>query len=61
MIFTAKEKREAIEREIAMRKRVYPRWVAAGRMTPAKAQHETEVMEEIAADLRRVEEKERLI
>lgn len=32
MIFTAAEKLKAVEREIAMRRRVYPRWIDNRRM-----------------------------
>lgn len=49
-IFTAADKLAAVRREIAMRRRVYPRWVEAGRMTQAKADEEIAVMEAIAAD-----------
>lgn len=49
--FTKEDKRKAIERELKMRKRVYPRWVAeGGRMTQAKADHEIAVMEAILRD-----------
>lgn len=41
-----------VEREIALRKRVYPRWVAAGRMTQDKADREIQTME---AALRRLQ------
>ena len=34
-------------RELLMRRRVYPRWVAAGRMTQAKADEEIAVMDGI--------------
>ena len=49
MITTA-QKRTAAEREVKMRRRVYPRWVAQGRMTQAEADHQIRVMEAIAAD-----------
>lgn len=35
---------EAVEREIAMRERVYPRWVQGGRLTEAKADQEIRLM-----------------
>lgn len=44
------QKRACIERELKMRRRVYPRWVEAGRMTQAKADEEVAVMEAILAD-----------
>ena len=61
MPYTAKEKREAAERELKMRQRVYPRWVADNRMTQAKADHETAVMAEIVEDYRKLEAGDRLI
>ena len=61
MIFTAEEKLKAVEREIAMRKRAYVRWVASGKMTQAKADVEIAVMTAIAEDYRVLAERERLI
>jgi hypothetical protein len=51
----------AVKREIAMRERTYPRWCAAGRMTQAKADHETNAMRAVLETLQGVEQKERLI
>lgn len=58
---TAREKREAVEREVGMRRRVYPRWVELRRMTQEKADREIAIMEAIAADYRKLEEGERLL
>ena len=44
------EKRRCLEREIAMRRRVYPRWVREGRMTQAEADREIDVMAAILRD-----------
>ena len=44
------DKLACIEREIKMRERVYPRWVADGRMTAEKAEHELAVMKEVWSD-----------
>jgi hypothetical protein len=33
-----------IEREIALRRRVYPRWIEQGRLKPDKAEREIECM-----------------
>ena len=41
-----------LEREIALRKRVYPRWVQAGRLSAAKAERQIEVMEQLAEYLK---------
>lgn len=42
----------AVEREIAMRRRVYPGWVAARKMTQTKADAEIRAMETVLATLR---------
>ena len=47
---TRQAKRECAERELRMRRRVYPRWVASGRMSQAQAAKEIATMEAIAAD-----------
>ncbi|TFL16400.1 hypothetical protein [Jannaschia formosa] len=48
--FTRRQKRDAILREIKMRKRVYPSQIRQERMTQEEADHEIDVMEAIAAD-----------
>lgn len=50
MTFTNKQKYECAERELNMRKRVYPRWVAQSKMTQASADKETQTMEAIMLD-----------
>ena len=42
---TLDEQIKCVGREIGMRKNVYPRWVANGKMTQAKADHEIAAME----------------
>lgn len=61
MTYSDTEKLAAIEREIKLRRRVYPRQVAAGNMTQALADAQIAVMEEIAADYRPKAEAERLL
>lgn len=51
-MITDREKAECAEREVKQRRRVYPRFVADGRMTQAFADRQTEVMEAIASDYR---------
>lgn len=41
-----------LEREIAMRTKVYPRWVESKKMTEAKANREIEVMKAAVESLR---------
>ena len=51
-----------VKREIAMRERVYPKWVVSGRMKPAKAAHELAVMGAVLARLEALQEpQERLL
>lgn len=52
MSYSDEEKLKCIEREIKMRRRVYPRWVEAGKMTALQADREISVMESIADDYR---------
>ena len=40
------------ERELEMRRKVYPRWVSAGKMKQAKADREIELMAAIVNELR---------
>lgn len=47
------DKLRCVEREIAFRKRVYPRQVKAGIMTQRSAEYEIRMMESIADDYRR--------
>lgn len=49
-MITTEDKRRCLKREIAMRKSVYPGWIASGRMTRAQADREIAVMEAILAD-----------
>ena len=42
---------DCVRREIALRERAYPRWIAAGKMTQAKAGREIELMRRVLATL----------
>lgn len=61
LTFTNDEKLACAEREVALRRRVYPNRVQTGRMSAAKALHEIECMKSIAADYRTQTQKERLL
>lgn len=50
MTYSQEQKRREAEREVAMRQRLYPRWVREGRMTQAEADRAIGVMQAIAAD-----------
>lgn len=61
MIYTAQQKREAIEREIKYRGRVFPRMVDAGKMTRETAAAQIAIFEAIREDYSKAEAMERLI
>lgn len=49
-MITRDDKIAALRREMALRERVYPKWIASGRMKQSKADHELAVMRAILAD-----------
>lgn len=57
----AATKLAAVEREIAYRRRVYPRLVAEGKMTQRLASLQIDTFVAIAADYRALAKKERLL
>lgn len=59
--YTAAEKLEELERELKMRRRVYPRWIAERRMTAALMNRRIGILEAIAADYREQAKAERLL
>lgn len=50
LTFTAADKLACAKRELAMRERVYPRWVKDQRMTQANSEKEIAIMRAIVAD-----------
>jgi hypothetical protein len=42
-----------VEREIALRRRVYPRWIESGRLTQSAADRQIAVMQAVLETLRR--------
>lgn len=48
--FSALDKMKEAEREVAMRRAVYPKWTASGRMKPAEAEMRIACMQSIAED-----------
>ncbi len=46
------EQVSCIEREIAMRERVYPRWVSIGKMTARKAEFEMDAIKAVLETLK---------
>lgn len=61
MTFTNQQKRIEAERELKQRRHVYPRLVEAGKLTRQKADQQTAIMEAIAEDYRRLEQKDQLL
>ena len=51
---TLEEQLGAARRELALRRSAYPKWVRDGRMTQARADHETQCMEAIVATLEKL-------
>jgi hypothetical protein len=60
MTITTADKAACARREAKMRARVYPRWVANGKMTQAQAERETAIMNAIAQDYETRAEAERM-
>jgi hypothetical protein len=60
-LYSAADLARCAEREVAMRRRVYPERVAIKRMSQALADREIAMMETIAAMLRKQAESERLL
>lgn len=57
-MITLRRMLEAAEREVSLRRRVYPNRIETGRMTPRKAAEEIAVMQAIADHLRPLAEAE---
>ena len=45
MKITLEDQKKCVQREIGMRKRVYPSWTLSGKMHPDKAEYEIAVLE----------------
>jgi hypothetical protein len=60
-IYSNAVKHRAVLRELRMRKDVYPRRVAAGKMSPHQAGEEIAIFEQIAEDYAQKAESERLL
>lgn len=56
--FTIQDEITCVTREIVMRESVYPRRIAAGNMTQAKADHELGAMRAVLARLQRIKDEE---
>ena len=58
--YTATDKLRCVEREHAIRQRVYPNRIETGRMSPTQAARELALMAAIIEDYRAAAERERL-
>ncbi|HEY2242616.1 MAG TPA: hypothetical protein VGH47_00145 [Xanthobacteraceae bacterium] len=56
MPITIADKFKCVQRELAMRQHVYPRLIEAGKLKPAAAEREIDVMAAIVEDYRRLSE-----
>ena len=61
MIYTAEQKRKAVERELAYRRQVFPRRVANGTMSRELMDSQIAIFEAILEDYRAASDKERLL
>ena len=59
--FTFEEKLDAVRRELHFRRRVYPKWVEAGRMTQQMSDRQLALFEEIQADYEKAVQNGRLL
>ena len=60
-IYTTAEKLAELERELAVRRRAYPRFVSRASITQAQADERMAVLSAIAEDYRALAQKERLL
>ena len=60
-MFTNKDKREAVDRELSYRRRVFPRLIATGKMYKQTADQQIAIFEAIREDYAKAEQSERLI
>lgn len=60
-MITIEDQIKAVEREISMRRRVYPRWVENKRMSREKADKEIATMEAVLETLKEVQKQSRLL
>jgi len=61
IIFTAKQKHDAIKRELSYRQYVYPKRIARREMSQKLADYQIAVFEQILQDYIEAEKKERLL
>ena len=60
-MFTAEDKLREIERELKLRRRLYPHWIEIGKIDASDAKRQIEIMAAIAADYEKQAQTERLL
>ncbi len=60
-MFTAEDKLKEITRELKLRRRFYPHWIATGKLDEHDARRQIEIMEAIAEDYEWQAKSERLL
>lgn len=61
MIVSLSDQLQSVRREVAMRKRVYPRWIASGKMTPELAAREIAAMQAVEHTIAELAKGEELV
>lgn len=60
-VITSADKLACVQRELKLRRRVYPRFVEEGKISAGRSAHELAAMEAIVADYLAEAERERLL
>jgi hypothetical protein len=60
-MFTTEDKLREVERELKLRRRLYPHWIEIGKIEAGDAKRRIEVMQAIAADDEKQAQSERLL
>jgi hypothetical protein len=61
MVIAAEDKLREIERELKLRRRLYPHWIEIGKIEAGEAKRRIEVMQAIADDYEKQAQTERLL
>jgi hypothetical protein len=61
MVITAEDKLREIERELKLRRRLYPHWIEIGKIEAGDAKRRIDILVEIAADYEKQAQGERLL
>jgi hypothetical protein len=61
VVITAEDKLREVERELKLRRRLYPHWIEIGKIDASDAKRRIEVMQAIAADYEKQAQSERLL